>query len=133
MAAEALDKIKANSLDERQKAQYFTYLGKVAQGQQRFPEALEHFYEAIEVIRRNGLNDLLPRAYVNVASVLTMNRDLANSTKYYRFALDEAQRANDVGLIIDVYKDLCLILQWSNNGRLGFVSALWRIGCGARS
>ncbi len=91
---------------------YSTYLvtqGRIFKYKRQYDKALVNLYEAIELIKNNDLNNLLPETYAEVAAILRENNDLENCTKYYRYALTGARKNNNTKLQVDVCYALCRV------------------------
>ena len=83
--------------------------GRLLKAKQQYDDALILFYGAVQNIKEFGLAKFLPELYVDIAFVLSKNNDLTNSTKYYRNALTEAKRTENIVLQINIYYALCRI------------------------
>ena len=96
-----------NSLSPELQVKYAIIKGRLLKSKRQFNESLVVFYDALQSIKKHQLDELLPELYIDIAFVLSQNNDLENSTKYYRYALQEAN--NNIALQIQVYYALCRI------------------------
>lgn len=91
------------------KIDYLVAKGKILNSNQENDKALEAFYAALDLNNDGQLNYLIPEIYAEIASVLRENNDLENCTKYYRFALEEARKSNNVELQVKVCVQMCKV------------------------
>ena len=89
--------------------EYLLVIGRILRNEKKHDEALQNFYNALQLIKDNSLNHLLPEVYSAIASILRENNDLENCTKYYRYALAEAKVLHKIELQVNICHALCRI------------------------
>lgn len=83
--------------------------GLLNRNKRNYDVSLTNFYEALEGIRQQGLNRMLPFVYAEIAHILTQNNDLENTKKYYLYAFSEAVKYKDFKLQVNICYRLCRI------------------------
>lgn len=100
------DKPKKNPLFS---IEYDLAYGLIHRNTSNYDVSLTHFYQALDDIRQQKLDILLPFVYTEIAHILSQNNDLENCRKYFGYALLEARKnKNDRQQVAICYK-LCRI------------------------
>ncbi len=109
LADSILSTIAVEDKANRLSVDYYLAKGKILNKKNENDEALEFFYKALDKNSEGGLDYLIPEIYAEIASVLRENNDLENCTKYYRYALEEARKKENIDLQIKICVQMCKV------------------------
>ncbi|NOS93700.1 MAG: histidine kinase [Cyclobacteriaceae bacterium] len=83
--------------------------GLLFRNKNNYDLALTHFYRALDEIKKQKFQSLLPFVYTEIAHILSQNNDLKNCLKFFGYAFREAEKnKNDRQRVVICYK-LCRI------------------------
>lgn len=81
--------------------------GRIYNQDEKYDAALKLYYKALSIAKGLNYYEIIPEAYIEIATVLRKNNDIENTLKYLHYGVGESTKQNNLKLQVSALTMLC--------------------------